>query len=114
MDALEENNLPLHGTWQHLAQRLRQSVLESLGAEVSPHPHPMLRTADTLAARCCRCGASRAVAVSWLLMPLIAVGASSTRGTVQHAADHVCIRVCGGNELGTRGSAACVSKGQHN
>lgn len=34
MDALEERGLALHGTWPHLAQRLRQAVLQELGAAV--------------------------------------------------------------------------------
>ena len=38
MDALEERGLPLHGTWPHLAQRLRHFILQELGAEVRAFP----------------------------------------------------------------------------
>ena len=46
MDALEERGLPLHGTWPHLAQRLRHVILQELGSEVRPSQNVRVGSPD--------------------------------------------------------------------
>lgn len=76
MDALEERGLALHGTWPHLAQRLRQAVLQELGAagpageeeeeeEPEPHVDPSEPVTSVALLMCAAAGADLALALDW-------------------------------------------------